>query len=269
VSRLVLAFDTSTEVCALALGRRHDGGEVALLAAEDFEAPRAAMSRLLPAVASVLRGMGLSLREVDEVVVGRGPGSFTGVRIGVATAKGIAQGLGAPLFGVGTLDAVAWSFPEFDGVLGVVGDAMRGEVYPALFRLDAGHPVRLGPDRVEHPGRVAEEWAALAGPLLLTGNGLAKHQAVFSAALGRRATFTAAERGRVSGHGLLLAYAAALTAGEQGTGNIGSLLPIYTRLSDAEQAEQEGQGRARDTTPASGVHGPGGRAGAGHDDASV
>ena len=85
------------------------------------------------------RRAGPEIAEVTEVVVGRGPGSFTGVRIGVATAKGLAQGLGVPLFGVSTLEAIAWRFaasgtatePAARGV--VLGDAMRGEVYPALF----------------------------------------------------------------------------------------------------------------------------------------
>ena len=263
MNALVLAFDTSTEVCAAALGSRRDDS-IELLASADFEAPRAAMSRLLPSIADLLDEAGVKLSQLTDVVVGRGPGSFTGVRIGVATAKGLAHGLGVPLYGVGTLDAVAWAFSESEGLgdgalLGVVGDAMRGEVYPALFRFVAGRPVRLSADRVARPDEAAAEWASLGQPLVLAGNGLAKHECAFVDALGERVRIARAEQWAVSGVGLMRAYSAALRAGEQGSGDVGGLLPLYTRLSDAEQAEQERQGRWIGGTPESGVYGPGDR----------
>ena len=70
-------------------------------------------------------------------MVGRGPGSFTGVRIGISTAKGLAHGANVPLLGVSTLDACAWTAWKAGvrGKLGVLADAMRGEVYPALYVL--------------------------------------------------------------------------------------------------------------------------------------
>ena len=166
-----------------------------------------------------------------------------------------------PLYGVGTLDAVAWALPIGEqasegALLGVVGDAMRGEVYPALFRFEGGEPVRLGPDRVARPHEAALEWASLDEPLFLAGNGLAKHGRDFVDALGQRALVLPAENWTVSGKGLLRSYERALRTREQGTGDVGALLPIYTRLSDAEQAEQERHGRATGGMPESGVHGP-------------
>jgi tRNA threonylcarbamoyl adenosine modification protein YeaZ len=159
MSRLVLAFDTATDRCALGLGRWTEEGVETRVTA-DFEAPRAALGRLLPAVRDLLVAEGLAPGDLCEVVVGRGPGSFTGVRIGVATAKGLAHGLGTPLFGTGTLDAIAWACAgRFSGVLGVVGDAMRGEVYPALFTLADGKARRLTEDRVAHPSDVVAEWS--------------------------------------------------------------------------------------------------------------
>ena len=262
MSGLVLAFDTATEACAIGLGVR-EGLQVAAVAARDFYAPRAAMSGLLPAVRGLLDEAGVSIRDVDEVVVGRGPGSFTGVRIGVATAKGVAHGLGTPLFGVGTLDAVAWRFAgRYEGLLGVVGDAMRGEVYPALF--DVGTDAdgrafvqRHNDDCVAKPGVVAEQWAAEIGcAVLLAGNGLAKYQDVFATALGERAGLSDRDVWAPSGAGLLAAYAAALRARDAGDGEPGAVLPVYTRLSDAEEAERARRGFADVTLPATGVRGP-------------
>lgn len=261
MSACVLAFDTATEACAIGIGVRI-GGTVTALASRDFDAPRAAMSGLLPAVHELLAATQLRPGDLTEVVVGRGPGSFTGVRIGVATAKGVARGLGAPLFGVSTLEAIAWRLPErHTGLVGVIGDAMRGEVYPALFEVgrDAeGAPfvTRLSADTVAKPELASADWAAgIDKPLLLTGNGLAKYADVFLAALGERATLAPSELWPPTGAGLLSAYDAAMSTGTVGDGDPGSVLPVYTRLSDAEETERARLGAVAEP-PATGVGGP-------------
>jgi tRNA threonylcarbamoyl adenosine modification protein YeaZ len=238
MSRLVLAFDTATDRCALGLGRWTEEGVETRVTA-DFEAPRAALGRLLPAVRDLLVAEGLAPGDLCEVVVGRGPGSFTGVRIGVATAKGLAHGLGTPLFGAGTLDAIAWACAErFSGLLGVVGDAMRGEVYPALFKLADGKACRLTEDRVAHPADVVAEWTARGEPLLLAGGGLRKHAEVFDALQEAGARVLPEDLWLPGGAGLLAAYSAARAAGAAGDGQPQTLLPLYTRLSDAEESER-------------------------------
>lgn len=252
MSRFVLAFDTSTEQIALALGAR-DGDRVPILAAHDFAAPRAALGALLPAVRDLLASQNLGFSDLDGIVVGRGPGSFTGVRIGVATAKGLAHGAGLPLYGVCTLDAVAWALGDASGLLGVLGDAMRGEVYPALYRVAGGSVERLTPHRVAAPDVVAREWATLEERPLLAGNALAKYADVF-ADVGKVAP---EPRWAVSGAGVLSAWAAALASGTAGGGDVGALLPIYTRLSDAEENERARGGAQTPATPDSGVAGPG------------
>lgn len=256
MSRILLALDTATERTAVGVGRV---GEVRfeMIGSAVVDAPRAAMSRLLPTVESLLAANGLAIADVEGVIVGRGPGSFTGVRIGVATAKGLAHGLSCPLWGVGTLDAIAWSFAHKDATVAVLGDAMRGEVYPALFRCGGGEVVRLAPDRVAKPADVAAEWALLASPLLLVGNGLRKHAAVFSEALGERATFAAEELWPPTASGLFSAWVAQLAGEERGSGDPGEVLPVYTRLSDAEENEHARAGHAPAPTPASGVSGGG------------
>ena len=257
MSAWVLAFDTATEALAVAVGIR-TASDVQLVATHDETAPRQAMSRLLPTVDQVLADAGRGVVGVEELVVGRGPGSFTGVRIGVSTAKGLAFGLGAPLHGLGTLDAVAWANSDVDGLLGVVGDAMRGEVYPALFRVSGGRPERLSPDRVAAPEVAAATWAELGEGITLVGNGLVKHSETFRSVLGERATIADDTEWLPTGVGLLRAYGAAREAGEAGSGDPGAVLPVYTRLSDAEYAERARAGGAGGTLPPSGVKGPGG-----------
>lgn len=262
--RPFLAFDTATDHLALAVGDLDAPGEV--LAARDTPAPRAANTAVLPLTEQLLASVALDPRMLAAIAVGRGPGSFTGVRIGVATAKGLAHGMGIPLAGFGTLDAVAVA-ARAEGLVGVLGDAMRGEVYPALFRVHAGSAVRLTSDRVAHPADVAAEWAALGEPMLLTGNGLTKHAAVFTAALDECATL-APERVRVPdgaslvaaawaelGEGAISAIAGLAPAAALAAAHPQVLLPVYTRLSDAEEAERVRVGRAR-MLPLGGVAGP-------------
>jgi tRNA threonylcarbamoyl adenosine modification protein YeaZ len=255
--RLVLAFDTATEVIACAIGRWPDAADTGtpeLLAELSFTAPRAANTKLLPSVLALLREASLDIGQLDAVVVGRGPGSFTGVRIAVATAKGLAQGLAVPLYGAGTLDAIARRFSHHEGLVGIVGDAMRQEVYPALFRCGGGVVRRLAPDTVTRPRTAAESWAAeTSGPLLLAGDGLAKHAAVFADVLGERAQFAAAASWTPPGEGLLAVAFDALP--EAGPGDPSAMLPIYTRLADAEEAEARRRGRTARLTD-SGVSDP-------------
>lgn len=253
MSALVLAFDTATDRCALALGRWATQG-LEVLAIADFEAPRAALGRLLPAVQTMLAAEGLVPADIAEVVVGRGPGSFTGVRIGVATAKGLAHGLGVGLYGAGTLDAVAWAcaIGGSEGLLGVVADAMRGEVYPALFRLSEGQASRLTEDRVASPLDVAEEWMASDEPLLLAGAGLRKHRDAFSSLERAHAHVLDDDLWLPGGEGLLAAYADARSRKAAGDGSPQNLLPVYTRLSDAEENERRHESGTR-AVPPSGV----------------
>lgn len=255
MSRLVVAMDTATEAIALGVARC-DSDALTLLAGGYEVAPRQANSRLLRALVDMLGSCGLGVRDVGGVIVGRGPGSFTGVRIGVAAAKGLAQGLAAPLVGVGTLDAIASRFAEHDGLVGVVGDAMRGEVYPALFRVSRGRVERLGSDTVSGPDEAAAAWARnIDGPVVLTGNGLAKHAAAFTSALGDRAVLAEDELWWPNGSGLFGAFMEAGGEALLEDADPGAVLPVYTRLSDAEEAERARAGLAADAPPANGVAG--------------
>ncbi len=267
-SRLVLAVDTSTEVLAIGLGYRR-GMDVEPVRSLAIESPRRANAELLPRVAAELKDLGLSVSEIAEVVVGLGPGSFTGVRIGVATAKGVAHGLGVPLHGVGTLDAVAWRVLASRAVspgalVMVLGDAMRGEVYPALFRVsgDATGIVRLTADRVAKPADVISEWAVSLGErAYVAGNGLAKYAGEFEAGLGERLACVPRDLWAPDGASLLAAYADARARGAAGDGEPALVLPIYTRLSDAEETERAraaagGSAAGDAAVPATGVVGP-------------
>jgi N6-L-threonylcarbamoyladenine synthase len=251
---LYLALDTSTEELAVGIGTFTPEG-VHLIGEVNLDVPRASLTHLVPSIQRLLESADLEVRDVGAVIVGRGPGSFTGVRIGVATAKGIAQGLGVPLYGVGTLDAIAERFAGQSGLLGVIGDAMRKEVYPALFRCAHGEMRRLTPHAVLSPVDVAEQWRALDEPIMLAGNGLAKYAGVFESVLGDAASFAHEAMWAPTGQAVLAAGWRSRAEGAEGDGEAASLLPVYTRLSDAEVNELLRAGSPV-TNPESGVAGP-------------
>lgn len=137
MSELVLTFDCSTPRCVLALGRvdREAGTAKMVVADEEDDAPNQASARLLPRIEALLERAGTRPEQLDLVACGRGPGTFTGSRVAVATAKGLAFGLGRQVVPLSTLAAVA-SSARRDGPVLAVLDARRGEVYAAAYRFD-------------------------------------------------------------------------------------------------------------------------------------
>lgn len=233
-----LALDTASTQTVLALADLDEiSGEVTLLASCQVDVPRQANQVLLARAALLLEEAGLVTGDVDAVAVGRGPGSFTGVRIGVATAKGIACGLGVALYGVSTLDSVAWRAwrAGVRGRLGVVADAMRKEVYPVRYELDDAGITRLDPDTVAKPAQVAQAWAGEEDDITLTGDGLLKYAEFFE---GAPFAFAPEELWLPDGQSLVSAFAQAFATGKAGSGDAAALVPVYTRLSDAEENEQ-------------------------------
>lgn len=148
----ILAFESSAVSASVALT------EDDRLIAQSFQNCGLTHSRtLLPMVESLLQNCGVSLDEVDALAVAHGPGSFTGVRIGVATVKGLALGADKPCIGVSTLAAMACGARALAGRLCCVMDARAGQVYNALFAVQDGVPRRLCGDRAVKLSALAEE----------------------------------------------------------------------------------------------------------------
>jgi len=112
---------------------------------------------LLPVIASLLENCRKSVADVDLFSCSVGPGSFTGVRIGVSTIKGLAFDSGKPCIGVSSLEALAYNFVGFDGVVCPVMDARRSQVYNAMFRIENSKVLRLTKDRMISLDELSEE----------------------------------------------------------------------------------------------------------------
>ncbi len=168
MSTRILAIDTATEACSVAIWNQ---GETRAL----FElCPREHTQRILPLVEQVLAESGLSLSQLDALAFGRGPGSFTGVRIGIGIAQGLALGAELPMIGLSTLQTMAqgaWRVSGAQRVLAAI-DARMGEVYWGQFERQAdGHWLESEGEAVLSPQQVQERAARLSGQWATVGTG--------------------------------------------------------------------------------------------------
>ena len=139
---LILAFETSAKAGSVALADEHK------LLGESYCNTGLTHSQTLMSMArDLLAACGKTAQEVTAVAVAKGPGSFTGIRIGIAAAKGFAWGGQIPCYGVSTLEAMALSLGAYDGYVLPVMDARRNQVYNALFLAENGKLTRLREDR--------------------------------------------------------------------------------------------------------------------------
>ncbi len=148
----ILALETSAKACSAAVSE--DGRIVA----SAFQCTGLTHSRtLMPMVEDMLRNADLSLADCDAIAVAHGPGSFTGIRIGIAAAKGLAFAADKPMAGISTLEAMAMNCIATPGMIVCAMDARRQQVYNALFTTDGHTLTRCSPDRPIALSELAEE----------------------------------------------------------------------------------------------------------------
>ncbi len=163
---LLLAFESSAAAASVALT---EDGE---LRAQSFQRTGLTHSAtLLPMAEDLLKNAGYDVSQIDAVAAAAGPGSFTGVRIGMAAAMGLSWSLSVPIASVSTLEAMAWMFESFSGTVCAVMDARRQQVYRAIFELKGGEPARLCDDDAVSLAELEEELSSVKNDILLVGDG--------------------------------------------------------------------------------------------------
>ncbi len=173
---MILAIETATEVCGVALVDRGEEKAARIVAEPNIHG-----ERLMPLVDETLRAAGVPLRGVDAVAISIGPGSFTGLRIGLSTAKGLALSAQKPLVTVPTLAALALAAYRRGtvaegGLVAPVIDAKRDEAFYALFQIHGGDPRRLLPDGIDHAEAIVAQLRA-RGSVVIAGTGSGKLRA--------------------------------------------------------------------------------------------
>ena len=223
----ILALETSAKAVSAAV--TEDGKVLA----SGYQDTGLTHSRtLMPIVEHILKNTDLTVQDCDVIAVAAGPGSFTGIRIGVSTVKGLAWAADKPCVGVSTLEAMAWHGLAAGGLVCPVMDARRSQVYNALFQVENGRPVRLCEDRPIALSQLAEELRTLNAPAFLIGDG---------AELAEKYLREQAIPCTVAPENLRWqsAWGVAMAAMDKTPGNADALLPVYLRLSQAERERQE------------------------------
>ena len=227
----ILALESSAVACSVALCEDEN------LIAQAFQNNGLTHSRtLMPMCEDLLKNCGQTLDNIDLIAVAAGPGSFTGLRIGVSAAKGLAWPGGKPCAGVSTLEAMAWTVADLGEELCPAMDARRSQVYNARFAVKDGAPVRLTEDRAISLTDLSSELKKDGKTQIIVGDGALlcynhlqelgiparlapphlRHQTAWGVA---RAALEQAKRGELC--------------------DAGSLAPVYHRLSQAERERME------------------------------
>jgi tRNA threonylcarbamoyladenosine biosynthesis protein TsaB len=220
----ILAVDTATEICGVGLttnGRVH----VEL----SFSHGQTHAKYLMQAVRNVLDLAGLNFQDVDAYAVTRGPGSFTGLRIGISTIKGLALATHKPVVGVSSLAVLAHQAGKTGGLICPMLDARRREVYWALYRWRDDAMVTLLPEQVGPPISVIDP---IQGPCRFIGNGARLYKNEIANHLRYAASWMTGENARIR-----IGWVARLAGQKISQGlrdDIRTFGPVYVRKSDAE-----------------------------------
>lgn len=221
---IVLGIETATPVCGVALGR-----EDSTLVERSLNVGTHHAERLLPMIRDALDEAGMALRDLNGIAASIGPGSFTGLRIGLSTAKSLCWAAGLPLVAVSTLEAMAAQFPYAALPICPALDARKKEVYAALYDTSSGEPrVVIAPAAVPPVGFVS----SLAGPTLFVGDGARLYRREIVALLGEAARFAPSPLDRPSAAAVAALGLSRLGRGE--TEDLARAEPVYLRKSEAE-----------------------------------
>ncbi|MBR5617019.1 MAG: tRNA (adenosine(37)-N6)-threonylcarbamoyltransferase complex dimerization subunit type 1 TsaB [Oscillospiraceae bacterium] len=235
---LILAFETSAKAASVAI---HDGKK---LLAESYQNTGLTHSQTLMVMAEdALKQCGKCPQDVTAVAVAEGPGSFTGVRIGVAAAKGFAWGRELPCYGISTLEAMAESLGVYQGYVCPVMDARRAQVYNALFYVNQWGISRITPDRAIALSELGEELKNLTEPVFLVGDG---SNLCYNTLLKEVPNLVLPPEHRLHQRAVGVALLAARQAAEGIAPGGADLTPNYLRLSQAEREKLEKENKNRE-----------------------
>ena len=226
---IILALESSAKAASVALSR--DGA----LLAQSFQLSGLTHSRtLLPMAEDLIKNAGLTMADIDCVAVAHGPGSFTGVRIGVSAAKGLCWGAEKPAIGVSTLEAMAWGgeCASEGSIICCAMDARRNQVYNALFTFENGTLRRLCPDRAIALAELAEALKNENRSIYVLGDGAVLCYNYLSKVLSH--VCLAPESVRMQN-----AWGVCRAAEGKTPVSGGELIPVYLRLSQAERERLE------------------------------
>ncbi len=230
----LLAIDTSTTSCSVAVIEGRTPVSQLMLTKRETHS-----KTLLQSIDTVLDESRNSISDMEGFAVVTGPGSFTGLRIGLSTIKGLASATGAPVAGVSSLEALAYGIPQCDETICALIDARKNEVYAGFFMYNGTRLERVGEDCVVDPEALA---GGLTGKTILAGTGAVTYQSVFEEIAGDRIVFLNDSYHHINA--VNVGFIALAAFEQNDPENTSILLPNYIRKSDAEIDYEKKHGKA-------------------------
>ncbi|WP_108672159.1 tRNA (adenosine(37)-N6)-threonylcarbamoyltransferase complex dimerization subunit type 1 TsaB [Peribacillus acanthi] len=219
----VLALDTSNYVLGIAL---LDGNTVIGEYITNLKKNHSV--RAMPAIQQLMKECEVEPKELGKIIVANGPGSYTGVRIGVTIAKTLAWTLGIPIVGVSSLEVIAANGRYFDGYISPLFDGRRGQIYTGLYRYVDGSLENVIPDGILQSSEWAQTMYNKDKPVLFIGNDLPLHREIIGEIMQERAFF--ASESMYNPRPSELAYLGLLKEATE----VHSFVPNYVRMAEAE-----------------------------------
>lgn len=216
---IVIGLETSSSTASVAIAQDQQ-----ILAETALKLGAVYAEQLPGLIQRSLKEAGLTIQDVDGLAVSIGPGSYTGLRVGLSLIKGLAFAGGKPIAAVPTPDAVAWNLPYCRLPVQVLLDARRGRVYAAQYDVAGGRPQRTADLKA---ATVEEIVSDIQEPVVFAGSGAEVYRADIQAALGDRAQFPPPGTGRLQASAVVSIGAEALERGEQAS--LYDLEPLYLR----------------------------------------
>ncbi len=229
---LIVGIDTTAVMATAAVADIDDGGKVLSYTLFSSKTKLTHSEKLMPMLDSALKLHGKSIGDVKLIAVNVGPGSFTGVRIGVATAKGLAEGLGIRCAAVNTLDSLYENMRGVGGIICPVMDARRSQFYNALYK----NGRRITDYRAISASELSAELDSLSGKVYVCGDGMG----LFASLHGGANRITLASAVSADQNALSVAVCGYSAFVKNETVEACDLKPIYLRMSQAERIRNEG-----------------------------
>jgi len=220
----ILAVDTATTSCSVAIVDK-----TSLLSEFTIDREETHSKHLMDMIKAVLRMAGLNFSDLDGFAVTRGPGSFTGLRIGLSTIKGLAVASEKPVVGVSSLEALALQVSYSRDLICPILDARKGEVYFSRYRFLKGHLKKQTKERVAPPDKAVDD---LNEPCLFVGNGALFYKEMILEKMGELASIAPMIQNTIRAS--TMAYLSMAKFEKNDTDDIEKILPCYIRKSDAE-----------------------------------
>ncbi|MEG2175411.1 MAG: tRNA (adenosine(37)-N6)-threonylcarbamoyltransferase complex dimerization subunit type 1 TsaB [Oscillibacter sp.] len=227
----ILALETSAKAVSAAVTE----GETLICSA--YQNTGLTHSRtLMPMVEAMLQNAELSMADIAAIAVAAGPGSFTGIRIGVAAAKGLAFAAEKKVAGISTLEAMAWNVKHMDGLILCAMDARRNQIYNAVFEAKDGALTRLTPDRAIALSQLSDELKNSEKRKIIVGDGA---ELCYTHLLGNEISCQLAPPHLVMQTAVSVGFAAWKAVQEGRLQSAQELVPAYLRISQAERERTE------------------------------